>query len=240
MKQLFLILFLFAGLSACVDENADLGRTLVSSSFYNVYVDTCTVDISTVLEDSIVTRGDSICQIGHYRDGTWGEVTAAYYAEYSTASFTPNENYSYTLDSLVLVMRHSGHYWGDTLTTPLIHIYRLAAPIELLDDEDLYNHTTLPTESPLPSSVSATVHGLAGVKCRPSACRMNGDSNCWTILSIRRIILTTRNISKMNFLDWPLCLTRRDSVSVVFWSMIRPCASHCTIKKYPPSVQSRN
>lgn len=147
MKRLLLLCLLAAGLGACVDENSDLGRTLVDSSFYNVYVDTCTVDISTVLEDSIVTRGDSICQIGHYQDDTWGSVTAAYYAEFSTASFTPDEDYSYTLDSLVLVMKHSGHYWGDTLTRPSIQVYRLAAPIELADGDDLYNHTTWATES---------------------------------------------------------------------------------------------
>lgn len=147
MKHYLLLLFLATGLCACVDENSNLGHTLVNSSFYNVYVDTCTVDISTVLEDSIVTRGDSICQIGHYLDKTWGEVTATYYTEYSTVSFTPEETYSYTLDSLVLIMRHSGHYWGDTLTSPLIHIYRLENPIELSEDEDLYNHTRLSMET---------------------------------------------------------------------------------------------
>lgn len=148
MKHYLLLLFLATGLCACVDENSNLGHTLVNSSFYNVYVDTCTVDISTVLEDSIVTRGDSICQIGHYLDETWGEVTATYYTEYSTVSFTPEETYSYTLDSLVLIMRHSGHYWGDTLTSPLIHIYRLENPIELSEDEDLYKHTRLSMETP--------------------------------------------------------------------------------------------
>lgn len=144
----FLPLWLLAtGLGACVDENSHLGHTLVDSSFYNVYVDTCTVDISTVLEDSIVTQGDSICQIGHCQDEAWGKVTATYYAEYSTVNFTPYEEYSYALDSLVLVMRQSGHYWGDTLTTPLVHIYRLEKPIELSDDEALYNRTVLPTET---------------------------------------------------------------------------------------------
>lgn len=67
----------------------------MDSSFYNVYVDTCTVDISTILMDSIETRGDTVCQLGHYKDDSWGEVSAAYYAEYSVASFSPNEDYSY-------------------------------------------------------------------------------------------------------------------------------------------------
>lgn len=137
---------LMLGASACVDENSELGRTLVDSSFYNVYVDTCTVDISTVLEDSIVTRGDSVCQIGHYAEGDWGEVSAIYYAEYNCSNFTPEQDYDYTLDSLVLRMVHSGHYWGDTLTRPLIWIYQLSNPIELTDDADLYNHSVLDIE----------------------------------------------------------------------------------------------
>ena len=151
-ERLFLLPLLILGASGCIDENSELGRTLVESSFYNIYVDTCTVDISTVLEDSIVTRGDSICQIGHYAEGDWGEVNAIYYAEYTCNNFTPEQSYDYTLDSLVLRMVHSGHYWGDTLTRPLIRIYQLSTPIELEDDADLYNCTVWPTEdTPLSS-----------------------------------------------------------------------------------------
>ncbi len=126
---------------SCQDENSALGQSLVESSFYNIYVDTCSVDISTILLDSISTRGDSICQLGHIKDSSWGEVTAAYYAEYSTNSFTPNEDYTYTLDSLVLRMTPSGHFWGDTLTQQRISVYKLKYPIILDDDEGLYSTT---------------------------------------------------------------------------------------------------
>ena len=141
-----LLLLLSIGLGGCVDSNSDLGRTLVDSSFYNIFVDTCTVDISTVLEDSIVTRGDSVCQIGVYQDGTWGRVRATYCAEYNTVKFAPDVNYSYVLDSLVLVMQHSGQYWGDTLARPRVNVYRLLNPIELPDDEELYNRTSMAME----------------------------------------------------------------------------------------------
>ena len=50
-------------LGACRDGSPALGEGLVETSFYNVYVDTCTVDISTVLSDSLLTRGDSVCQV---------------------------------------------------------------------------------------------------------------------------------------------------------------------------------
>lgn len=147
MKKLLYSLFLISGiLYSCQDENSTLGKSLVDSSFHNVYVDTCTVDISTVLLDSIETRGDSILQLGHYKSSAWGEVSSTYYAEYSVESFTPNVNYTYTLDSLVLRMIPSGHFWGDTLTQQRISIYRLKYPIVLDNDEDLYNTTELRIE----------------------------------------------------------------------------------------------
>lgn len=146
-KLLYSLIIMIATICACQDENSELGQSLVNSSFYNVYVDTCTVDISTILMDSIETRGDSICQLGHYKDASWGEVSAAYYAEYSKNSFTPNEDYSYSFDSLVLRMTPSGNFWGDTLTQQRISVYRLKQAIYLDDDEDLYNSTILPTES---------------------------------------------------------------------------------------------
>ena len=145
-KLLYSLMIMIAALCACQDENSGLGKSLVESSFYNIYVDTCTVDISTVLLDSIETRGDSICQLGRYKDASWGEVSALYYAEYSANSFTPNENYTYTFDSLVLRMMPSGHYWGDTLAQQRISVYRLKEPIILDNDDDLYNTTALPTE----------------------------------------------------------------------------------------------
>lgn len=56
-KLLYSLIIMIAAICACQDENSELGQSLVSSSFYNVYVDTCTVDISTILMDSIETRG---------------------------------------------------------------------------------------------------------------------------------------------------------------------------------------
>ena len=75
-KLLYSLIIMIAAICACQDENSELGKSLVDSSFYNIYVDTCTVDISTILMDSIETRGDSICQLGHYKDPSWGEASA--------------------------------------------------------------------------------------------------------------------------------------------------------------------
>lgn len=148
MKKLFYSLLIASALfSACQDENSTLGQTLVESSFKNASIDTCTINISTIYMDSIETTGDSLCQIGHYQDQTWGEVSSSYYAEYNVPSFSPQTDHSYQLDSITLKLTHSGHYWGDTLTQQLIQVYRLKETIELIDNKQKYNVSTLDTEA---------------------------------------------------------------------------------------------
>ena len=141
MKKLLygLLLMGVVGFFACQDDNSELGESLVTTSFYNVYVDTCTVDIATVLLDSIETVGDTIAQVGYYHDETWGKVRSTYYAEFSVPAMSPNSNYGYTFDSLTLTLIPSGHFWGDTLQQQRINVYQLTRGIILDNDESLYN-----------------------------------------------------------------------------------------------------
>lgn len=124
---------------ACQDDNSQLGESLVTTSFYNVYVDTCYIDISTILLDSIETQSDTVTQIGHYSDETWGDITSIYYAEFNMPTLSPNSDYGYTFDSLTLRLIPSGDWWGDTLTQQRINIYQLPRAIILDNDEALYN-----------------------------------------------------------------------------------------------------
>lgn len=145
-KLLYSLLAAIIVCYACQDNNSSLGSSLVESSFYNIFTNSCTVDLSTILLDSIETREDTICQFGHYQDTLWGEVSATYCAEYSKNSFSTSSGHDYQFDSLVLRMIPSGHYWGDTLTPQYISVYRLKSPIVLDNDEDLYNTTIMATE----------------------------------------------------------------------------------------------
>ena len=145
-KLLYSLLAVIIVCYACQDNNSSLGSSLVESSFYNIFTNSCTVDLSTILLDSIETREDTICQFGHYQDTLWGEVSATYCAEYSKNSFSTSSGHDYQFDSLVLRMIPSGHYWGDTLTPQYISVYRLKSPIVLDNDEDLYNTTVMATE----------------------------------------------------------------------------------------------
>lgn len=141
---LALVLFAFC---SCQDENSSLGGSLVKSSFKNVFTDTCTVDISTILVDSLATLGDSVCQVGYYNDSVWGKVKASYLAEFTANSFKPDVTNTYVFDSITLNLKPSGHYWGDTLAAQRIGVYPLERIITYLQGETLYNTSYVPVES---------------------------------------------------------------------------------------------
>lgn len=148
---LFSIWIVFS-LSSCLDEASALGDKWVESSFRNVQTDSCTVSLSTILSDSLVTSGDTVCQIGHRKDALWGEITASFYAEYQVASVSFDENIEYQFDSLTIRLYSSGNYLGDTLATQRIHLYALKENISLDDNNYLYNTSNVAySQTPLTS-----------------------------------------------------------------------------------------
>lgn len=155
MKSLITLFFVFLifSLFSCLNDASIVGGKWVESSFRNVLVDTCTVSLSTILSDSLVTSGDTICQIGHRKDELWGEITASFYAEYEVPSATFNENIDYKFDSITIRLYSSGNYLGDTLTTQRIYMYPLTENIELDDNNYLYNTSkaVYDSQSPLAS-----------------------------------------------------------------------------------------
>ena len=66
----------------------------------NAVTDTCTVTLSTLLSDSLATSGDTVCQIGRYKDNLYGEIKTSFYAEYEVPSHSLNETTEYQFDSI--------------------------------------------------------------------------------------------------------------------------------------------
>ena len=97
---LFYSLLLFCILFSCRDESSSIGAKWVNSSFMNAVTDTCTVTLSTLLSDSLATSGDTVCQIGRYKDNLYGEIKTSFYAEYEVPSHSLNETTEYQFDSL--------------------------------------------------------------------------------------------------------------------------------------------
>ncbi len=124
---------------SCYDENNTYGTALVSSSFRNVITDSCSVDVTSILIDSLETSGLGHVLIGQYKHDLWGNVMAEGYIPYNCPSYTTSADEVVVLDSLVLLLRHKGYYIGDTTKAQTLNIYRLSEKIVLNDNGYLYN-----------------------------------------------------------------------------------------------------
>ena len=147
MKNFIFILLSFLlviSLFSCVDEESTVGNKWVDSSFRNVITDTCTITLSTVLADSITTSGDSLCQLGHYRDEYRGSISGMFFAEYQVSSNAFSEEITYKFDSITVTFNPSGDYVGDTLNTRQhIYFHYLTENVELYDNSYLYNTSNI-------------------------------------------------------------------------------------------------
>lgn len=100
---------------SCTNEPSTLG--LIYGGFDKDYgvvlVDTITVDVSSVLLDSMPTSGTGTLLVGGYSDSHLGKLTAEGYLQIGTGETWEPTNLAY-FDSLVLYVKYSGYYYGDT------------------------------------------------------------------------------------------------------------------------------
>ena len=140
---LFYSLLLFCTIFSCRDESSSIGSKWVESSFINVVTDTCMVTLSTLLAGSLATSGDTICQIGRFKDALYGEIKTSFYAEYQVPSHSLNETTDYQFDSITFKWYTSGDYLGDTLVYHRIDLYSLSQGLSLEDNGYLFNKTNV-------------------------------------------------------------------------------------------------
>ncbi|MCK9158934.1 MAG: DUF4270 domain-containing protein [Bacteroidaceae bacterium] len=145
---LFSILLLLSfTFSSCRDEASTAGEGWMDSNYRNVVTDTCTISFNTILSDSLATSGDTICQIGHHKDNIYGDITSSFNVEYKVPSYSFNDISKYRYDSLTIRMETSGNYFGDTLSTQRISLYKLKANISFDESNYLYNCSYTPHNS---------------------------------------------------------------------------------------------
>lgn len=129
-------------LSSCDDPN-DLGLELVEDNVSGKFVDTLTVNVSTVLLDSIYTSGTGSLLVGQYTTPNAGALSASTFFQLgvgSTSTIAGDAKY----DSLKLIMPLSGGYYGDTTNTVTLNIFELSTDLKLRELPTVY-----PVERPV-------------------------------------------------------------------------------------------
>ncbi|MGZ5222466.1 MAG: DUF4270 family protein [Chitinophagaceae bacterium] len=145
-----LLLFLPAAsiLYSCTRNPIEFG-TIPDNSYTNlVYTDTVGVQISTLIEDSFATNGDTSFLIGRYLDPYLGTVSTKTFFQMTIPSSLPEIPASAKFDSLTFIIRPNDYYYGDTSRTQTIYINELANAISYSYNSKLYNTSNVAVKSP--------------------------------------------------------------------------------------------
>jgi Domain of unknown function (DUF4270) len=94
------------------------------------YFDNYAVDLATYKIDSFLTSAHSVFTIGHHTDSAFGSITAASFTEVALPLENPVKDKNVSFDSLVIILKPNGNYYGDTLAAFKINVHRLLQKIE--------------------------------------------------------------------------------------------------------------
>ena len=149
--SLFAVL-LFAAVS-CTDEEYSLGSELVSPDAHLTLIDTCTIEMETIMADSFQTSAKSVALVGRYRNSDFGLTSAYSYMTFATSSASALTEAA-VFDSITLTLHTSTVYYGDTMQSFDFTIHQLKNTVELDADGIQYNKNTVAyNETPI-----ATAH----------------------------------------------------------------------------------
>jgi len=141
--RLFVLLPL-ALIIACSGDEFTVGENFLDSSLRTVIIDTCTINLSTVSIDSVVTSGMSILLAGSYGDTIFGRTECTAYVPFTVPGSVTLPDADIIFDSINLALTLNGTWLGDTLTQQYFAIHYLDEVIELPDDGRYYSSWSVP------------------------------------------------------------------------------------------------
>ncbi|MDR1153116.1 MAG: DUF4270 domain-containing protein [Bacteroidales bacterium] len=136
----------FLGLlfGSCKNEDFKIGVYLPESHAKVGMIDTVTIKVSNMIAvDSVVTSNKAIGFSGIYTDPQIGTVQTQTYVEFSRTTDSENDRYA-KFDSVTLVLRPNGNYYGDTVKYASFKVSKLINKIEKREDGYLYSTSRVP------------------------------------------------------------------------------------------------
>ena len=138
--------------AGCVEEGLNIGNRWVDVNSRLIMIDTCSVEISSVILDSIVTSAGNTVYAGIRESDYWGRTEVSTYMNFKrtddyTDNSTPEYTEKYIFDSLTLYLITDNSFCGDTLSEMTLSAYRLSEELALDDKGYLYAHSEFETEA---------------------------------------------------------------------------------------------
>jgi len=134
---------------SCTKTNEfTIGRDFVESQTRLEIVDTFSVDMSTILLDSLVTSGQKIAYVGRYEDNVFGMISSESYFDLAYEAFGEIDVKA-VFDSSAFILEYTDYNYGDTSSLMSVSIHRLTEKIIPGNTLFLYNTSSFGYE-PLP------------------------------------------------------------------------------------------
>jgi hypothetical protein len=129
-------------LSSCNNENTfTIGEDFIESATSMAIVDTFTVEMSTVIQDSVPTSGTDAMLMGNIEDTLFGDAGCSSFFQLGLPEgIALYEDDFY--DSISLIIHYSGYFYGDTNNLMQINVHRVTDDIKVRDGGYLYNTST--------------------------------------------------------------------------------------------------
>jgi hypothetical protein len=148
--------------TACSSDGFNMGGKFLDTDIRTVIIDTCSIRMSTVSIDSVVTSGKNSVMAGSYSDTTFGRTECTAYVAFDVPATQDPPDAEIKFDSIALVMSLNGVWTGDTTKYQLFNIYPLDEVITLPDDEEFYSTNQVSRGSDPMASFSFKPHPLGG------------------------------------------------------------------------------
>lgn len=142
-----LVIVSFILFVSCHKKDIQFGDHLADSHTRLITIDTVTPVMSTYVLDSFPTSGALVCLVGHYPDPYLGATTASTYLQFGLPTLGEDVSTLFPsharFDSLTLLMKPDGYYYGDTSQPFSVSAHQLAAQPDYTYADKLYNTSSV-------------------------------------------------------------------------------------------------
>jgi uncharacterized protein DUF4270 len=115
---------------SCDKVNIPFGNSLQTGDPNLSYFDTYKVSVQTLQIDSFITSGKQTFTIGYNKDTAFGTIHAGSYVQLNLPAKNPLFNQDVSFDSLQIILKPQGSYYGDTTLPFLFKVYQVSEPIQ--------------------------------------------------------------------------------------------------------------
>jgi hypothetical protein len=136
--------------TGCQKTAIQYGQQYIDNGITNIIlVDSIAPVVSTILKDSVITSQTGVLQVGSYADAYFGQTTANAYLQLAPPSLADVLNNA-QFDSLVVLMKCNGSYYGDTTLPITIAVNQLSQEITLQTGQTTFSNSASFPINPVP------------------------------------------------------------------------------------------